>query len=136
MIEFHAEIRLAHLLAVLASGGLFLLRLLATLAGPRAKALANAVWLRLLATTVDATVLTAALMLATMLPEAMFGNGWLKVKLVAVACFLCVNWWSLADPAMLARHRVVAVVAVAAFGFAAATARAHHPLGAWFLLHS
>ena len=127
---------MAHLLAVLASGGLFLLRLLATFAGPRPTAFANTLWLRLLAITLDAGVLTAALMLATMLPEAMFGNGWLKVKLVAVTCYLGGNWWSLADPTMQGRHRLLAAATVLAFCFAAATARAHHPLGAWFLMFS
>jgi uncharacterized membrane protein SirB2 len=38
--------------------------------------------------TIDTTLLTAAMMLLTILPWAMFGNGWLAVKLVLLVVYI------------------------------------------------
>ncbi len=86
MIEFYAQIKWVHIIAVLCSGSLFLLRGLLVQAGkPR---IAMAAPVRYLSYGIDTTLLTAALMLLTILPGVMFANGWLTIK---TAC--C--WWSM-----------------------------------------
>src|SRR3546814_1651889 len=85
MIAFYAQIKLVHIVAVLLSGGLFTLRGIAVLAGQR--------WplappLRYLSYSIDTTLLTAALMLLTILPASMFANGWLTLKLVLLVVYV------------------------------------------------
>ena len=79
MIEFYPQIKAVHIAMVLASGLLFSLRGAGVLAGMQ--------WpmrlpVKLLSYTIDTTLLTAALMLFTILPHALFSNGWLTAKLV------------------------------------------------------
>ena len=76
MIEFYPQIRNVHILAITLSGCLFALRGLGLLLGMR--------WpqwppVKYLSYTIDTVLLTAALMLMTILPGAMFANGWLTV---------------------------------------------------------
>src|SRR6187402_3909377 len=77
MIEFYPEIKWVHVAAVLASGVLFALRGTAMLAGARWYMAAP---LRYLSYTVDTVLLTAALMLATILHQYPFVHGWLTAK--------------------------------------------------------
>ena len=65
MIEFYVPIKSVHVAAVLASGGLFAVRGLLVLSG---RAWAMSAPLRYLSYGIDSVLLTAALMLATMLP--------------------------------------------------------------------
>lgn len=126
MIEFYGEIRLAHVSAVIASGGLFLARGLLVLAGRPALALAAAP--RYLSYAIDTTLLTAAMMLVTILPSAVFSNGWLAAKIVALPVYIGLGW--LALRAKRARLRTLAFAgAVASFATIYAIARAHDPLG-------
>ncbi|MCP2821034.1 SirB2 family protein, partial [Salmonella enterica subsp. enterica serovar Typhimurium] len=67
------------------SGGLFALRGLGVLLGARWP---NAAPVRWLSYTIDTTLLTAALMLLTILPGAMFANGWLAVKLTLLVAYV------------------------------------------------
>jgi len=66
MIDLYPEIRLVHILAVAASGGLFALRGLALNLGA---AWPQAVPLRYLSYTIDTVLLTAALMLMTVVRQ-------------------------------------------------------------------
>src|SRR3546814_14512290 len=81
MIEFYPHIRQIHILTVILSGGLFALRGVFALAGARWP---HAAPVRYLSYTIDTTLLPAALMLVSILPGAMFANGWLAAKLVLV----------------------------------------------------
>jgi len=72
MIEFYAQIKLVHIGAVLISGGL-------VMADRQEWALAAPV--RYSSYAIDTVLLTAALMLVSILPSAMFANGWLAIKL-------------------------------------------------------
>ena len=76
MIEYYTQIRAAHLFAVLVSGTLFAARGLGVLAGARWPMHAI---VRYSSYTVDTILLTAALMLVSLLPAAMFANHWLTV---------------------------------------------------------
>src|SRR3546814_10993841 len=85
MIEFYPQIRHVHILTVVLSGSLFALRGLFALAGARWPHVAP---VRYLSYTIDTTLLTAALMLVSILPGAMFANGWLAAKLVLVVVYV------------------------------------------------
>src|SRR3954462_1675333 len=74
MIEFYPEIKLVHVGAVIASGSLFALR--GTLMLARSP-LANHAALRYLSYAIDTTLLTAALMLVTILHQYPFVQAWL-----------------------------------------------------------
>src|SRR3546814_19312524 len=78
MIEFYPQIRHVHILTVVLSGSLFALRGLFALAGARWPPVAPVRYLRY---TIDTTLLTAALLLVSTLPRAMFANGGLAARL-------------------------------------------------------
>src|SRR3546814_7307688 len=72
MIEFYPQIKLAHVFLALCSGAIFALRGAGVLANMRWPHLAPIRWTSY---TVDTCLLTAALMLLTVLPGALFSNG-------------------------------------------------------------
>lgn len=125
MALFYPQIRHVHIAAVCLSGALFAARGLGIVAG---QAWPRHALLRYASYTIDATLLTAALMLVTILPAATFANHWLAVKL----CFV-VAYVALGIATMRARRRGVRaacyVAALAAFALVVGIARAHHPLG-------
>jgi uncharacterized membrane protein SirB2 len=130
VIEFYPQIKALHVVTVLISGGLFLLRGLLVQGGRATMAMAPP--LRWLAVAIDSVLLTAALMLVTMLPSALFANHWLGWKLALLLLYIGLG--SLA----LRRGRAGYLAgAVAAYVLMLGIARAHHPLG-WFvpLLHA
>ncbi len=93
VIEHYPEIRLFHVLAVIASGSLFFLRGLAVRAGRSRWALAPPV--RILSITIDTALLAAALMLVTILPAPAFANGWLAAKLALLHVYFGLGWLAL-----------------------------------------
>src|SRR4029453_19134507 len=86
MIAFYAQIKAVHVAAVLISGVLFLARGLMVQSGH--KALAMTAWFRYASYSVDTVLLTAALMLATILPAALFANHWLALKLALLVVYV------------------------------------------------
>lgn len=130
MIEFYPQIKQFHILAALLSGGLFALRGAFALGGARWP---QALPVRWLSWSIDTALLTAALMLLTILPGGMFSNGWLATKLVLLVVYVGLATFALRR-AKTPRGRVLSyVAALLAFGTVYSIARAHHPLG--FLLH-
>ncbi len=130
MIEYYAQIKWVHIATVLVSGGLFLLRGLLIQMGRPQLAMAAAV--RYLSYSIDAVLLTAALMLLTILRGAMFANGWLTVKMVLLVVYIALGTFAL-KRAQSARARLVCyLLALVAFGFMLSVARSHHPMGALF----
>ena len=133
MIEFYAQIKWVHVTAVLCSGSLFLLRGLMLQCGRTA--LARAAALRYLSYTIDSVLLTAALMLFTMLPAVVFGNGWLAAKLVLLVLYVALGIAALRADSSPRRSRVCFLAALVVFGTMFSIARTHHPLGLllrWF----
>ena len=131
MIEFYAQIKAVHVAMVFASGLLFALRGAGVLVGMR--------WpmrlpVKLLSYTIDTTLLTAALMLFTILPHAMFANGWLATKLVLLVVYIGLGTFALKRGRTPRTRALCYVAALCVFGFIISVARAHHPLGAFFLL--
>jgi uncharacterized membrane protein SirB2 len=126
VIEYYAEIRLAHLAAVIASASLFLLRGLLVQAGRGAWALAPLP--RYLSYSIDTALLAAALMLLAILPGAAFANGWLAAKLALLPLYVGLGWGAL-RARVRARRLACFVGAIAAFAAMYGIARAHDPLG-------
>jgi uncharacterized membrane protein SirB2 len=126
MSDFYPEIRLVHIYAVLASGALFAIRGLAVNLGG---GWAMAPPLRYLSYTIDTVLLTAALMLATILHQYPFVHGWLTVKVCLLVVYIVLGSLAL-KRARSARMRWVAyTAALAVFAFIVSVARTHQPLG-------
>lgn len=126
MIEFYPEIRLVHIWAVSLSGSLFAVRGLALLAGagwPRAMAV------RLLAYSIDTTLLTAALMLMTLIGQYPFVDGWLTVKVVLLVVYIGLGMVAFRPGRPAAARAGFFAAALAVFAFIVSVALAHHPLG-------
>lgn len=126
MIEFYPEIRWVHVAAVVLSGSLFVLRATAANLGA---AWAMAAPLRYLTYTVDTVLLTAALMLATILRQYPFVHGWLTVKVLLLVAYIGLGMFALARDRSRAVRIGCAIAAVATFALIISVARAHHPLG-------
>lgn len=126
MIAFYLQIKLVHIAAVLASGGLFALRGALVLAGVR---WAMAAPLRYLSYTIDTVLLTAALMLLTALKLNPFVIPWLSVKLALLVLYVVLGSLALKRAHTRRARALYYAAALATFGFMYFVARAHHPLG-------
>ena len=130
MIEFYAGIKWVHIAAVLSSGALFAFRGAVMLAGGRWYMAAP---LRYLSYTIDTVLLTAALMLATILHQYPFVHGWLTMKVVLLVVYVVLGSYALkrgSTPAVRTRTYVAALLV---YAFIISVARAHDPRGvfAW-----
>ena len=129
MIEFYAQIKWVHVFAVSLSGSLFALRGLGIVLGmqwPRAALV------RYLSYSIDTVLLTAALMVLTILPGAMFANGWLTVKLVLVVVYVVLGVFALRKARTPGSRAVFYVLALLTFLAIVGIARMHSPWG-WLL---
>ena len=129
MIEFYPQIRNVHILAITLSGCLFAVRGLGVLLGMRWPLWAP---VRYLSYTIDTVLLTAALMLLTILPGAMFANGWLTVKLVLVVVYVVLGVFALRKARTPGSRAVFYVLALLTFLAIVGIARMHSPWG-WLL---
>jgi uncharacterized membrane protein SirB2 len=129
MMEFYPQIRHVHILAVVLSGSLFALRGAFALAGARWP---HAAGTRYLSYAIDTTLLTAALMLLTILPGAMFANGWLATKLALVVAYVVLGVLALRRGRTRGIRLGCFVAALLVFATIFGIARMHHPLG-WLL---
>ncbi len=126
MADFYLEIRLAHILAVIASASLFVLRGLGLFAGRRWPV----AWpVRIASYTVDTVLLTAALMLMTIVQQYPFADSWLTMKVVLLFIYITLGYL----PFWSGRRRAVRVGCwlggLCVLGFIVSVARYHHPLG-------
>ncbi len=127
MIEFYAQIKWVHVATVIVSGTLFMLRGSLVLAGK--ERIAMLAPLRFLSYGIDTVLLSAALMLLTILPHAMFANGWLAVKLALVVVYVVLGSLAL-KLGRTARTRTISfVAALAVYFIIIAIARTHDPMG-------
>jgi uncharacterized membrane protein SirB2 len=127
MIEFYPQIKWVHVATVIASGGLFFLRGALVLAG--AERLAMRAPVRYLSYAIDSVLLTAAVMLATILHQYPLVHGWLTLKVALVIVYIVLGSFALKRGATPRVRAVCFGLALAAFGFIVTVARAHHPLG-------
>lgn len=126
MIAFYPQIRHVHIVCAVASIMLFAIRGAAVLLGAR--------WplslpLRWLSYAIDTTLLTAALMLLTILPWAMFGNGWLGTKVALIVVYVVLATLALRGTRTHRTRAAFYVAALLTVGMVFGIARAHHPLG-------
>lgn len=126
MEPFYLEIRNVHIASVLTSGALLLLRGVALNVFGAQWALAAP--LRYLSWTVDTVLLTAALMLMTIIRQYPGADGWLTVKVLLVVPYIALGYMALRGSTKQARLASLAG-AMLTFGYIYTVARAHHPLG-------
>ena len=130
LMAFYPQIKWVHIAAVSASGTLFALRGALVQAGhPR---WAMAAPMRYLSYSVDTVLLTAALMLLTILPGAMFANGWLSTKLVLVVVYVVLGTFALKRGRTPRVRLACWLAALVVFATIIGIALAHHPLGWWY----
>jgi len=129
MMEFYPQIKWTHVHAVMCSGALFALRGGAALLGahwPR-------YWLpRYGSYAIDTILLTSATMLFSMLPKAVFANGWLIAKLSLLVLYVLLGAMAMRPKRTQAQRAWCYMAALAVFLFMFGIARFHHPLG-WLL---
>lgn len=129
MMTFYPEIKWVHIAAVSSSGALFALRALALMAGMRWPRFAA---IRYLSYSIDTILLTAAMMLLTLLPSGLYANGWLLMKLTLVLTYIALGIAAFKVERRTGLRALLIVAAMICFLQAYGIARAHHPLG-WLL---
>lgn len=126
MEAFYLEIRAVHIGAVILSGLLMLLRGVA-------RNWLGAAWVmawpvRALSYTIDTALLTAALMLTTIIRQYPFVDSWLTMKVLLLAAYVALGHRALRG--RTARVRWASLAAAGSiYGFVISVARAHDPLG-------
>jgi uncharacterized membrane protein SirB2 len=130
VIEFYAEIKWVHVAAVLTSGLLFALRGAVMLAGAQWY---RAAPLRYLSYTIDTVLLTAALMLATILHQYPFVHGWLTAKVLLLVAYVILGSYALKRGATRIGRARAYFAALLVYAFIISIARAHDARGvfAW-----
>jgi uncharacterized membrane protein SirB2 len=131
MIEFYAQIKWVHIAAVIASGLLFLLRGVAVQAGARWPMATSVRWLSI---AIDSVLLTAAMMLVSILHQYPFVQAWLTVKVCLLVVYIGLGTFALKRGRTPRARLMFFVVALMVYAFIISVAIAHHPLGMFFLL--
>ena len=126
MIEYYPLIKQVHVVAVVASGSLFLVRGLAVQC---AAAWTMAAPVRYLSYGIDVILLAAALMLLAVLPAALFANGWLWVKLLLLVVYIVLGSFALKRGRTARIRAAFFVAALFVFVCIYLVARTHDPLG-------
>ena len=126
MAEYYLQIRFAHVLLVCCSGTLFAVRGLAAIAGA---AWANHPALRWLSYVIDTCLLTAALMLVTILQQYPFVQSWLTVKVLLLVVYIVLGVYALRRARTRAARVAAYVAALLVFLFIASVAWRHDPRG-------
>ncbi len=127
VIEFYPQIKWLHIATVMASGALFALRFVR--AAERVS-LADGAPLRYLSYTIDTALLTAALMLVTMLQQYPFVHAWLTVKVLLLVVYVVLGSLALRYAPTRRTQIACGVSALIVYLAIISVARAHHPLGA------
>ena len=126
MIEFYPQIKAVHVAAIMASGLLFLLRGAGVQAGA---AWPMAAPLRYLSYSIDTVLLTAALMLVTILHQYPLVDDWLTAKVLLLVVYVVLGTFALKRGRTRATRTACWIAALLVYLFIASIARAHHPLG-------
>jgi uncharacterized membrane protein SirB2 len=113
MIEFYPQIKWVHVAAVIASGGLFALRGAGMLMG---STLGMSAPVRYLSYTIDTALLTAALMLATLLHQYPLVHGWLTAKVGLLVLYIVLGSYALKRASTRATRAGFFVAALLTYG--------------------
>jgi uncharacterized membrane protein SirB2 len=127
MIEFYPEIKFVHVLCVVLSGSMFAFRGATRMLDWR---YANHAVLRYASYTIDTTLLTAALMLVTLLHQYPFVQAWLTVKVLLLVVYVALGTLALKRGRTRGIRAACYAGALAVFLFIVSVARAHDPWGA------
>lgn len=127
MTAYYLHIKLLHIYCVIASGGLFLLRGSLLLNG---LSFGNHALLRWLSYAIDTTLLTAALMLLSVLRLNPFTQPWLASKIVLLLVYIVLGSYALKRGRSRRTRLLCFLSALAVYALIYGIARAHHPL-AW-----
>jgi len=126
---FYAQIKWVHVLMVVLSGTLLVTRGLAahfgagwTMAWP----------LRWLSYTIDTILITAALLLVTIVHQYPFVHAWLTMKVLLLAVYIVIGSLALKRGSTRRVRAVCLILALAVYLFIISVARTHDPFG---LLH-
>jgi uncharacterized membrane protein SirB2 len=90
--------------------------------------------LRYLSYTIDTVLLTAALMLVTILHQYPLVQAWLTVKVLLLAVYIALGTFALKRGRTLGVRVACWIAALLVYGFIISIARAHHPLGVFSAL--
>jgi uncharacterized membrane protein SirB2 len=131
MIEFYPQIKFVHILCVILSGSLFVLRGGLMLAHSR---YTNHVALRMLSYTIDTTLLTAALMLITLLHQYPFVQAWLTVKVLLLVVYIILGVFALRRARTRSGQITCFLAALAVYAYIISVAIAHNPRGVFALM--
>lgn len=126
MVEFYTEIKFVHIAAVLTSGGLFALRGLLFGLG---QSWVMAAPVRYLVYAVDTVLLTAALMLTTIIKQYPFVDGWLTAKVVLLAVYIALGYLAFWRARSRTARLGLWLSALLVFAFIISVALAHDPRG-------
>ena len=126
MIEFYPQIKQFHIFIALLSGSLFAVRGAFALAGARWPRALPVKWLSY---AIDTSLLTAAMMLLTILPWAMFANGWLLTKILLIVAYVVLGVLAMRPHRTRRARALYYAAALLVFAAIYGIARAHHPLG-------
>ncbi|SFN68625.1 SirB2 family protein [Dokdonella immobilis] len=126
MIEFYPQIKFVHILCVILSGSLFTLRGVLMLLRSR---FTNHVALRMLSYAIDTTLLTAALMLITLLHQYPFVQAWLTVKVLFLVLYIVLGVLALKRGRTRRAQVTSFVAALLVYAFIISVAMAHNPWG-------
>ncbi|MEZ5461988.1 SirB2 family protein [Dokdonella sp.] len=126
MIEFYPQIKFVHVLAVILSGSLFTLRGLLMFAHSRQ---VNHIVLRVASWVIDTTLLTAALMLITLLHQYPFVQGWLTIKVLLLVVYIVLGVLALKRGKTRKVRITCFFSAMLVYAFIISVAIAHNPWG-------
>ena len=126
MEQYYLEIRAVHIGAIILSGAVLLLRGVT-------HNLLNASWvmawpIRALSYTIDTVLLTAAVMLMTIVRQVPFVDSWLTMKVLLVLVYIYLGYMALRGATVRLRWASLGAAALV-YAFIITIARAHNPLG-------
>ena len=126
MSEYYLFIKWLHVATAIASGTLFAMRGVAIQAGYRRAMVAP---VRYLSYAIDTVLLAAAVLLLTILPAAVYSNGWLATKLSLLVVYIGLGTFALKRGRTQAVRLACFVSAIFVYLAMYSIARSHDPLG-------
>jgi uncharacterized membrane protein SirB2 len=126
MAEYYLALRHAHIGLALLSVTIFILRGSLMLSDSPSR---HSPWLRYPSMLVDTLLLTAALMLTTIIHQYPFSASWLTMKVALLIVYIVLGSIALKRGRTRAIRTMAFFAALATVGYIFTVARAHHPLG-------
>jgi uncharacterized membrane protein SirB2 len=126
MLYYYTDIKWIHVAAVLTTGLLFLARGAGMWIG---SPIGMSAPVRYLSYAVDTTLLTAALMLATLTHQSPLEQPWLATKVVLLVAYVALGSMALKRGNTLRSRRAFFIAAIACYAYIVGVALTREPLG-------